>query len=235
MTLDAVMKKLAALGSEQTRKTYLRHGAEEPFFGVKIGDMKPLIKELKGRQDLAMELYATGNSDAMYLAGLIARGDQMTEKELHQWAAGARWHLHAGCTVAWTAVEHPDAVALAMKWIDSTDPLVAIAGWSTMANAVAVIPDDQLPAKEIDKLLTRVTREIGKAPDRVRYAMNNFVICTGTYCAPLAEKAITAARKIGKVEVDMGKTDCRVPDAEDYILKSRRGQPAAPKKKTARC
>ena len=50
-----------------------------------------------------------------------------------------------------------------------------------------------------------------------------------------AEKAIEAARRIGKVEVDMGKTDCQVPDAESYILKSRRGLPVAPKKKTARC
>jgi len=55
------MKELAAKGSESIKRTYLRHGATEPFFGVKISDLKPIQKKLKGQQDLAMELYATGN------------------------------------------------------------------------------------------------------------------------------------------------------------------------------
>jgi hypothetical protein len=37
------------------------------------------------------------------------------------------------------------------------------------------------------------------------------------------------------VEIDMGDTACQVPDAESYILKSRRGAPVAPKRKTLRC
>ncbi len=42
MTVEEVLQKLEALGSEQTKKTFLRHGAREPFFGVRIGDMKKL-------------------------------------------------------------------------------------------------------------------------------------------------------------------------------------------------
>ncbi len=38
-----------------------------------------------------------------------------------------------------------------------------------MVNAVSGISDDQLPAKEIDKPLTRATKDIAKAPDRARY------------------------------------------------------------------
>jgi hypothetical protein len=33
----------------------------------------------------------------------------------------------------------------------------------------------------------------------------------------------------------MGDTACKVPDAESYIVKSRRGEPVAPKRKTVRC
>jgi len=40
---------------------------------------------------------------------------------------------------------------------------------------------------------------------------------------------------LGGVEVNMGGTDCQVPDAETYIIKSRRGLPVAPKRKTTRC
>jgi hypothetical protein len=65
--------------------------------------------------------------------------------------------------------------------------------------------------------------------------MNGFIIATGTYVAALGEKAIATARKVGRVEVDMGETACVVPDAEPYIMKSRRGAPVAPKRKTVRC
>src|SRR5262245_61988276 len=96
MTLDDVMRALAALGSASTRKTLIRHGAPEPLFGVRIGDLKPLQKKLKGQQELALKLYATKNSDAMYLAGLIADGSKMTRRQLDQWVAGATWHMLAG-------------------------------------------------------------------------------------------------------------------------------------------
>jgi hypothetical protein len=122
-----------------------------------------------------------------------------------------------------------------MKWIDSKRDDIAAAGWNTLSAIAAIMPDDQLPVKQYGALLDRVAKTIKSSPDRVRYTMNGFVISCGTYVAPLADKAMTTARKIGKVEVDMGDTDCKVPEAESYILKCRRGAPVAPKRKTVRC
>jgi 3-methyladenine DNA glycosylase AlkD len=235
MKLAEVMKLLAEKANPQTKKTLLRHGAVEPLFGVRIGDLKPLQKQLKGEQEVALQLYATGNSDAMYLAGLVADGAKMTRQQLDEWARQARWHMIAGCTVPWVAAEHPDAVPIAVDWIDAPEELVATAGWSTLSAVVATVPDDRLPIKQLSKLLDRCAKTIHKSANRVRYAMNNFVISCGTYVEPLAEMAIATARKMGPVEVDMGQTDCQVPEAESYIIKSRRGQPVAPKRKTARC
>ncbi len=86
MTLDEVMSELEKLGTEQTRKTWLNHGAKGEIFGVKIGDMKPIQKKIKPNQELASALYNTGNSDAMYFAGLISEPQKMTKKELQDWA-----------------------------------------------------------------------------------------------------------------------------------------------------
>jgi len=47
MHLKEVMDYLESKGSEQTRKIYFKHGAQEPFFGVKVGDMKPNREERK--------------------------------------------------------------------------------------------------------------------------------------------------------------------------------------------
>lgn len=235
MNVDAVMKALAAKASASTKKTLIRHGAPEPLFGVRIGDLKPLVKQLKGKHDVALQLYATKNSDAMYLAGLIADGTQMSRKQLDQWAAGATWHMISACSVAWVAAEHPKGFEAASKWIDSPKELVALAGWSTLAGMAATVADEKLPLKKFAALLDRCAKTIRSSPDRIRYAMNNFIICCGTYVEALAEKASATARRIGTVEVDMGETACQVPDAESYILKGRRGLAVAPKRKSLRC
>ena len=46
LTYDEAMAALEAAGTEQTRKSYLRHGASEPLFGVKFGDLRPLGKKI---------------------------------------------------------------------------------------------------------------------------------------------------------------------------------------------
>jgi hypothetical protein len=235
MTLDQTMNLLAAKGSEQTRKTFRRHGAPEAMFGVKVGDLKPIAKAIKGNLALALQLYATGNSDAMYLAGLVADGSKMKRSELDLWAKTATWHMISGSTVPWVAAEHPEAIEIASEWIESKKESIAVAGWATLASVVCVRSDEVLPIRQLEALMARVVEGIHTAPNRVRYVMNNFIICCGTYVAPLAEKALTAAKEIGPVEVDMGQTDCKVPDAVPYILRSRRGLPIAPKRKTARC
>ena len=92
------MAELEAKGTAQTKKVLLRHGAKEPFFGVKIGDMKVILKQIKGDQALAEELYATGNGDAQYLAGMVADGKKMTPAQIQKWVETAAWSMISGNT-----------------------------------------------------------------------------------------------------------------------------------------
>ena len=84
-TVKEVMAELRKKGSEQTRKTLRRHGVTGDLFGVKVGDLKPIAKKIKGNQELACQLYETGNYDAMYLAGLIADETKITKSQLQNW------------------------------------------------------------------------------------------------------------------------------------------------------
>ena len=219
MTAKEVLAELKKLGTEQTKKTFLRHGAKEPYFGVKIGDLKVLQKKIKMDYQLALELYDTGNSDAMYLAGLIADPEQMTKAQLQKWVKGAYWHMISYYPVSWVASESRYGRELALDWMDSENEQIASAGWSTYSSLVAIKPDEELDMKEVEKLLNRVKSEIGSAANRTRYCMNNFVIAVGGYVAPLTAKAKAIGKAIGKVEVDMGDTSCQVPDAISYIEK----------------
>ena len=235
MKLSDVMAALEAKGSESTKRIFLKHGAKEPFFGVKVADLKVIAKQLKGEQALALELYATGNGDAQYLAGLIIDGTRMTRAQVQSWADRAAWRMISASIVPPVASEHADGFALARAWIDSPKEHVAIAGWHSLGALATVLPDAQLPLKELGALLDRVVKTLPAAPDRIRQAMNYYVIACGTYVAPLGGKAIATARKLGKVEVDVGDTDCKIPEAESYIMKSRRGAVIAPKRQTVRC
>jgi 3-methyladenine DNA glycosylase AlkD len=234
-TVDQIMTALKQKGSEQTRKTYARHGAPRDMFGVKVADMKLIAKQIKGNQQLALDLYDTGNSDAMYLAGMVADGKQMSKRELDAWAKGANWHMLSDCAVAGVAAESPHGHGLALKWMKSKKPLIASAGWTTYSLRVAILPDDELDLAEIKQLIDRTVNEIHDAPNRVRYAMNNFVISVGTYVKPLFQQAKAAAKKIGAVEVDMGETNCKVPLASDYIAKVESMGRVGKKRKSSKC
>lgn len=72
MDIKEVLKELEGYGDERTKSTLIKHGAKEPFYGVKVADLKKILKKTKKDHELSLELYKTGNSDAMYLAGLMA-------------------------------------------------------------------------------------------------------------------------------------------------------------------
>ncbi len=234
-TTSQVLTALKAKGNEQTRKTYLRHGMPEDMFGVKVGDLKVIAKQLKGNQQLALDLWDTGNYDAMYLAGLVADGSQMTKQQLDAWAKSSTCYMLSEYAVAWVASESPHARDMAMKWIKAKDPRVQCTGWCTYSSLVSLKPDDQLELDEIKDLLGRVVQNIDDSPERVRYTMNGFVISVGTYVEPLLKEAKRVARQLGKVEVDMGDTACKVPLAAEYIAKVESMGRVGKKRKTAKC
>jgi 3-methyladenine DNA glycosylase AlkD len=85
MTLSEIMLQLQEWGNESTKNVLIKHGAREPFFGVKVEDLKKIQKKAKKDYQLSLDLYNTGNSDAMYLAGLIADPAKMTRPDLNDW------------------------------------------------------------------------------------------------------------------------------------------------------
>ena len=235
MTAAEVLAQLKKFGNEQTKKTLLKHGAREPFFGVRVGDLKVLQKAIKTDHALALELYDTGNSDAMYLAGMIADPAKMTKAQLKKWVKGAYWYYLSSHVVPWVASESKFGRELALDWIDSDSEQVANAGWCTYSSLVSIKPDAELDLAEIETLLGRVEKEIGSAPNRVRYAMNNFVISVGAFVPALTERAKRVGKAIGTVEVDMGDTSCQVPDACAAIEKGENRGAVGKKRKHAGC
>ncbi len=235
MTSKEVLSQLEKMANPQIKAILQKHGITEPLLGVKIGDMKPIQKKIKKDYKLSIELYNSGVYDAMYLAGLIADEDKMTKKEINDWAKRSKNSGVSEYTVSWVAAESNYGWELGMEWIDSPNELIASSGWSTLAGWLSLKPDSELDIKTIRTLLRRIEKQIHKAPNRVRYVMNNFIICAGSYVTELTEECMDLSDKIGTVMVDMGGTACKVPAAADYIKKVKVRGGLGKKKKTVKC
>ncbi len=232
----SVLAELEALGSASYKRVMAKHGVREPFHGVKISELKKIQKRLGGTaHELALELWASGNYDAMYLAGLLVDDARMTKADLGRWLREAYCGALAENSVAWVCAGSRHGHALARKWIESPQERVAAAGWATLRSLVATKPDDELDLPELKRLLRRVAREIHGAPNAVRYAMNGFVIAVGCAVRSLTDEALAVAREVGTVEVDMGDTSCKVPSAPAAIQEARQSGSLGKKRKSAKC
>lgn len=235
MTTQQVLKELENYGDPNTKNTFARHGAKEPFFGVKVADLKKILKKTKKNHELSLEMYKTGNSDAMYLAGLMADEKQITEDQLNEWANQAYWYYLSEFAVAWVAAETSFGFELGFKWIESEEEHIACAGWSTLSNFASITQDAQLDLKKYSELLERVEKTLHQSKNRERHVMNAFVIAVGSYVTELTGQAQTVAKSIGKVSVDMGGKACKVPLATEYIQKIIDKDRIGKKRKMARC
>ena len=235
MTLQNIMAELKSKGNEGTKKILLKHGIKEPFFGVKVEDMKVIQKRVKKNYQLSKDLFSTNNTDAMYLAGLIADENKMTKSDLSTWVKQAESTNISEYTVPWIAAESKYGYELALEWIDNKKEFIAAAGWSTLSSLVAIKPDNELDLGAIKLLLKRVELNIHQSDNRVRNTMNLFVIAVGSYIISLTDFAIIVAKKIGDVTVNKEGTACKVPAAVDYITKVKTKGALGKKKKMARC
>ena len=201
MNLDVVMQELEGLGKERMKKMYMSNGAHEPLFGVARGAMKPIAKNLKLNQPLAEELYATGNYDAMYFAGIIADPKAMTESNYDRWMDAAYFYMLSDFVVAVTLSESDIAQEVADKWIASGEELRMSAGWSCYCWLLGNRKDVEFSESKISNMLDLVKNTIHDSPERTKASMNTFLSTVGISYLPLHVKAVATAKAVGIVEV----------------------------------
>ncbi|MED4353422.1 DNA alkylation repair protein [Schinkia azotoformans] len=235
MDFETVMQELEALGKERTKKIYISNGAHEPLFGVATGAMKPIAKKIKINQTLAEELYATGNYDAMYFAGIIADPKAMTESDFDRWMDAAYFYVLSDYVVAVTLSESDIAQNVADKWIASGNELRMSAGWSCYCWLLGNRKDHEFSGSKISDMLDIVKNTIHESPERTKSAMNNFLYTVGISYLPLHEKAVETAMEVGTVEVKRDKKKSSFLNASESIQKEMDRGKLGFKRKYVRC
>lgn len=235
MNAKQVLQELAVYGSDQIKRIHMSHGAAEPLFGVKIGDMKKLQKKVGPIYDVAKELWETGNGDARYFAALCADEKRMTKRDLRKWTREADWHMLSEYAVAQLAAETKHGWALGLELIDRKKERVACCGWSILSNWISFRPVEEVCVDEVQGLLKRLESTIHDQPNRLRFTLCNFVVCAGAYIPELTEEALAIGKRLKNLEVAPVKKGCSIPEIVEDIGKIEKMGRIGRKRKRARC
>lgn len=223
MNAQEILATLEKLGKPQTAAIYKRHGSGDNVFGVLTSEIAKLQKKIKVDHALAMELWKTENAEARILALQIADPEKLTRADADGLVkdepvkAGPVHFL--GCYLSGLLARSPIAEETMRAWMKSPDELPREVGYGILGFRLKDDPGSVSDA-EAEKVLATIEEEIHRSPNRARYAMNGALISIGVFKPTLHQKAIEAAKRIGKVEVDHGETNCKTPDAVPYIEKA---------------
>lgn len=168
-TLAGVMAELAALEDPRAREVNARHGDDH---GVNLGELRALAKRLRTRQELAVQLWGTGDTAARLLAILVCRPKAFGRDELDGLLRDARTPKVHDWLVGYVVKKSPHAEELRRAWLADPDPVVASAGWALTSERVRKSPD----GLDLAGLLDVIETEMKDAPERLQWEMN---LCLG--------------------------------------------------------
>ena len=150
MTVDELLTRLRALADPARLAGMARYGiATEHAYGVTVGELRALAKEIGRDRDLAAALWSSGVHEARILASLLDDPARVDDAQVERWAAGFdSWDL---CDQVCQNLfrRSPHAWDKAVEWTARPEPLVGRAGFALMAGlAVAAerADDDRFEA-----------------------------------------------------------------------------------------
>ena len=104
-----------------------------------------------------------------------------------------------------------------------------------MASYLLISPNQDHEINYYISLVSRIGSEIHSQANRVGYAMNGYVISAGGSIPELTKFCKETSDKIGKVEVFMGDTACKIPVIKPSIEKMEGKNRISKKKEKAKC
>jgi 3-methyladenine DNA glycosylase AlkD len=220
VTVNQILKDLKSLSEPRAVKVWKRLGMDtSTFYGVGLTKIKNYSKKVGRSHELAGELWETGIHDARLLATMIEEPKKVTEEQIDRWIAEADfWDLSDKiCTNI--AAKTPFALKKVRKWIKSKDEFVKRSGFSLMAELAR--NGNAIEESELEEYIELIERTIHKQKNWVKEAMNWTLISIGSRNRSLNQKALAAAHRIGKIDVDYGDSSCKLPDAIGFLTGER--------------
>ena len=209
-TSTEVLATLASLEDEKIRAVNARHGDDH---AVNLTKLRAVAKDLKKNDELAGELWATGDTAARLVAILIMRPKAWSEAQLDEMLRDSRLPKVHGWLVSYIVKKSPHAEALRQSWMDDPDPVVASAGWALTSERVNRKPE----GLDLPGLLDTIEAEMADAPERLQWAMNETLSYIGIENPDLRKRAIDIGERLGVLRDYPTSPGCTSPFAPTWI------------------
>jgi len=193
MTFGEIMDRLRGLANAKLRDQYIKNGAGKDTFGVKLGDLRGLAKEIRLNPELANELWRSGNYDAMLLATLLMKPNDLSLNDLERMVASVTNSQIADWLGTNVVKLHHGKETVRERWMASEQEMTARMGWSLTAERVVKDP----AGLDLSGLLDRIEREMGSATTAVQWTMNFALGEIGIRNPEYRERVIAIGEKLG--------------------------------------
>jgi 3-methyladenine DNA glycosylase AlkD len=216
-TVAEVLAELATLEDPKTRAVNEKHGDDH---GVNLTKLRAVAKRLKTQQDLARQLWDTGDSAARLVAILICRPKAFERDELDAMLRAARTPKVHDWLVSYVVKKSPHAEDLRVAWFADADPVVASAGWALTTERVAKKP----AGLDLAGLLDVIEARMKRAPDRLQWAMNHCLAQIGIEHAEYRARALDIGERLEVLKDYPTPPNCTSPFAPVWITEMVRRQ-----------
>ena len=220
-TVAGLMAELSALDDPKVREVNRRHGDDH---GINLGKLRAVAKRLKIRQDLAQDLWRTGDTAARLLALLICRPKAFEQAGLDAMLREANGPKVHDWLVNYVVKKSPHAESLRLSWLDDPDPVVASAGWPLTTERVAKKP----AGLDLGRLLDVIEARMKDAPERLQWAMNHCLAQIGIERPEHRARAIGIGERLEVLKDYPTAPGCTSPFAPIWITEMVRRQSPEP-------
>lgn len=209
-TVGDVLAELAALEDPRVRAVNERHGDDH---GVNLTQLRAVAKRLKTQQDLARQLWGTGDTAARLLALLICRPKAFDRDELAAMVRETRVPKVHDWFVNYVVKKSPHAEDLRTAWMADPDPVVASAGWALTSDRVV----KKSEGLDLAGLLDVIEAQMKAAPGRLQWAMNTCLAQIGIEHPEHRTRALEIGERLGVLEDYPTPPNCTSPYAPAWI------------------
>jgi len=200
-SVGSIIKKLKSLSNPEAVEGMSKFGINpEKNLGISIPQLRKAAKEIGRDHKLALDLWAAGIHDARILAGMIDEPNDVSEKQMDQWAGDFdSWDV---CDQVCMNLfkKSPLAYKKALEWSGRDKEFVKRAGFALMA--VLAVGDKKAGDDKFIKFLPYIKKESTDSRNYVKKAVN------------------WALRQIGKRNLNLNKIAVKAGE-EIYNLDSR--------------
>jgi 3-methyladenine DNA glycosylase AlkD len=213
MRLSEALDRLEALGTDKMRAQNAKRGVAGDQYGVKLGDIRTVAKEIKADHGLALELWDSGHFEARLLATLVMKPKQLSAGELGRMVRSNTLAQVADWLGSYVIKVHPEKEKLRQQWMQSDHPMAARAGWSLTAERIG----KSAGGLDLPALLDRLENEMPDAAPETQWTMNTALASIGINHPAHRARALAIGEALGIYRDYPTSPGCTSPFAPIWI------------------